>query len=97
MARFALTAAALRDIGAIADYTEANWSTAQAQLYLDALELKLMHLAAQPSLGRARDELAAGVRSTVFESHVGYYQRERFGVLVLRILHAHRDPIRHLD
>ena len=96
MARFALTEAALRDVAAIADYTESNWGPAQAQLYLDALELKLAQLAGQPALGRTRDELANGLRSTPFESHVIYYQRSRAGILVLRVLHARQDPASHI-
>lgn len=97
MARAVLTAAALRDVAVIADYTEANWGAPQAQLYLDALELKLVHLAAQPSLGRTRDELGEGVRSAVFESHILYFRRERAGILVLRIQHARQDPLSYID
>lgn len=96
MARFELTAAALRDVAAIADHTEINWGTAQAQLYLDALEIKLAQLAAQPSLGRTRDELGAGVRSARFESHIVYFRRGRAGMLVLRVLHARQDPVSHI-
>jgi toxin ParE1/3/4 len=48
-------------------------------------------LARFPRLGRARDELAPGVRSWVVGDYLIYYRIEADVVIVLRILHGARD------
>ena len=96
MARFDLTAGAQADIAAVVDYTTRQWGAAQADNYLDALEARLYGLASQPMLGHERPELAEGIRSFPVESHIVYYLRTDFGIVVLRILHKRQDPRRHV-
>ena len=95
MARFDLAEAAQSDLVGIAEYTDRQWGKAHAAKYLDALEARLKDLARRPSIGRQRDELVEGLRSFPFESHVIYYRRASFGIIILRILHKRQDPHRH--
>ena len=94
--RFELAREALADIEGIADYTAERWGAAQAREYLAALEARLRELARSPLLGRRRDDLAEGLLSLPSVSHVVFYKRADFGVVVIRVLHRRQDPQRHL-
>ena len=48
-------------------------------------------LAAQPMMGRAREELAPGVRSFPFGRYVVFYMPMDDGIDVVRVLHGARD------
>ena len=48
-------------------------------------------IAGQPSIGRSRDELAAGIRSLAVGKYVIYYRRAGRAVRILRLLHGARD------
>jgi toxin ParE1/3/4 len=95
--RFELAEQALFDLMAIADYTAERWGKTQALTYLDALEVRLAALARQPLLGRQRDDLADGLLSFPFESHVIFYTRTASGIMVIRVLHKRQDPHRHIE
>ena len=95
MARFDLAETAQSDLVGIAEYTAQQWGKDHAVRYLDALEARLKDLARRPFMGRQRDELVEGLRSFPFESHVIYYRRADFGIVVLRVLHKRQDPHRH--
>lgn len=96
MARFELSQEALSDLHAIADYTLERWGREQIRAYIDALQGRLTELAHQPLLGRSRDELAQELLCFPFESHVVFYTRTDFGIVVVRILHKRQDPFRHI-
>lgn len=96
MARFALSERALADLASIAEYTREHWGAARAAAWLDALEGRLTELAERPRLGRRRDELADGLLSFPFESHVVFYTPADFGIAIVRILHHRQDPHRHI-
>jgi toxin ParE1/3/4 len=91
-----LARAALADLDAITDYTIERWGNMQAATYLDALEALLTDLARRPLTGRKRNDLAPGLFSYPFESHVVFYARAPFGIRVVRILHRRQDAARHL-
>ncbi|MCW5698451.1 MAG: type II toxin-antitoxin system RelE/ParE family toxin [Rhodospirillales bacterium] len=97
MSRFELSRQAVSDLNAIADYTVERWGKAQARVYVEAMQGRLTELAHQPSLGRKRDELSDGLLSFPFESHVIFYQRAPFGIMVVRILHKRQDAPLHFD
>ncbi len=48
-------------------------------------------MATQPMMGRARDELALGVRSFPFGRYVVFYVPLDDGIDVVRVLHGARD------
>lgn len=59
---------------------------------LDSIQSTVLLLATQPEMGRARPELADGLRS--FPTHTPYiifYVPEGEGLLIVRVLHHARD------
>ena len=78
------------DILEIWDYI-ADDSLAAADRWVDHLDKQFRVLATQPMMGRARDELAPGVRSVPFGRYVVFYVPLDDGIDVVRVLHGARD------
>ncbi|OFZ97314.1 MAG: plasmid stabilization protein [Betaproteobacteria bacterium RIFCSPLOWO2_02_FULL_62_17] len=78
------------DILEIWDYI-AEESVAAADRWVDRLDEQFRVLATQPMMGRARDELAPGVRSFPFGRYVVFYVPLDDGIDVVRVLHGKRD------
>ena len=78
------------DILEIWDYI-ADDSLAAADRWVDRLDEQFRMLAAQPMMGRAREELAPGVRSFPFGRYVVFYMQLNDGIDVVRVLHGARD------
>ena len=90
MPQVALRPLAETDILEIWDYI-ADDSLAAADRWVDRLDEQFRLLAAQPMMGRARDELAPGVRSFPFGRYVVFYVPLDDGIDVVRVLHGARD------
>lgn len=90
MARVSRRPLAAADILDIWDYI-AEDSLDEADRWVDRLDEKLDLLATQPLMGRARDELLAGLRSFPFGRYVIFYMAMPDGVDVVRVLHTGRD------
>ena len=91
--KVALSNAALRDLDEIFEYlAEQSQNLASARRFVDS---NLDHVEKIASLstivGRPRDELASGLRSTIFKKYVIYLCYEEQLLLVVNILHARRD------
>lgn len=69
----------------------ADDSLAAADRWVHRLDGQFRLLAAQPVMGRAREELAPGVRSFPFGRYVVYYVPLDDGIDVVRVLHGARD------
>lgn len=78
------------DILEIWDYI-ADDSLAVTDRWVDRIDEQFRLLAAQPMMGRARDELAPGVRSFPFGRYVVFYVPLDDGIDVVRVLHGARD------
>ena len=78
------------DILEIWDYI-ADDSLTAADRWVDHLDEQFRVLATQPMMGRARDELAPGVRSFPFGRYVVFYVPLDEGIDVVRVLHGARD------
>ena len=78
------------DILEIWDYV-ADDSVTAADRWLDHLDAQLRVLAMQPMMGRARNELAPGVRSFPFGRYIVFYVPLDDGIDVVRVLHGARD------
>lgn len=63
----------------------------QADRWIDKLDEKFGILASQPLAGRAREELAADLRSFPFGRYVIFYMPVQDGIDVVRVLHSARD------
>ena len=81
---------ALEDLLAIWRYVAAD-SEHFADVLIDRLDAKLILLADDPRLGRARPELATGLRSFTMGNYVLYYQPIDDGIDLVRVLHGSRD------
>jgi toxin ParE1/3/4 len=62
-----------------------------AQRMHSEFQQTFLTIAGQPSMGRSRDELAAGIRSLAVGKYVIYYRRVGRAVRILRLLHGARD------
>ena len=94
--RYQFTDKAEHDLVGIIDYTAQEWGGAQANTYLDGLETRAQLLAENPDLGMARETLCKGLLSFPYESHVLYYIKHSRGIVIVRVLHQHMDPVKHL-
>ena len=88
--------AAQTDLVGIWGYTFEQWSEAQADRYLGALEHGIRGLARRPEVGSARNELRIGYRSIRIEHHVVFYTFTDTEVRVRRVLHESMDARLHL-
>lgn len=79
------------DLGEIFDYTEQEFGIEQAATYLSELEIILLALVVNPKSGRERNEIRAGLRSMIFNSHVIFYRICDDHLRVVRVLHGSRD------
>lgn len=78
------------DILEIWDYI-ADDNPAPADRWVDQLDAQFRLLATQPKMGRARNELAADVRSFPVGRYVVFYVPLDAGIDVVRVLHSARD------
>ena len=94
--RYQFTAKAERDLESITDYTAQEWGASQANTYLDGLESRAQLLAENPDLGTARETVFEGLLSFPYESHILYYKKHARDIVIVRVLHQHMDPVKHL-
>ena len=94
--RFQFTDKGERDLEGIIDYTVQEWGVSQANTYLDGLESRAQLLAENPDLGTARETLSEGLLSFPYESHILYYKKHARDIVIIRVLHQHMDPVKHL-
>lgn len=66
-------------------------SIAAADHWLDKIDAQFKLIAKAPGIGRARDELAPGVRSFPIGRYVIFYQATQSGIDVVRVLHSSLD------
>jgi toxin ParE1/3/4 len=62
-----------------------------ADRWVDELDKAFGTLATQPTMGRARPELAPDLRSFPFGRYVIFYMPRSDGIDVVRVLHSARD------
>nr|WP_274637836.1 type II toxin-antitoxin system RelE/ParE family toxin [Microbacterium bovistercoris] len=96
METYRLTPAAKRDLSSIWDYTQERWDADQAALYVTEIRAAFERIAADPSRGRACDEVRPGYRRYSIGSHLVFYLDRADSVDIIRILHQRMDPMRHL-
>lgn len=90
MRSFQLTLAAEEDLLEIELYLTER-SEMATDTFLGDIEAACRLLGEHPGVGRHRDELRAGVMSFPVGSYVVFYTAEDQAVVILRILHGHRD------
>ena len=90
MAKVLKTPRAQADLEAILDELESK-SPPAAERFAARVDRKCLALGRIPELGRARDEILPGLRSTPVGKYVLFYRLRGEVVEVLRILHGRRD------
>ena len=78
------------DLAEIWDYI-ADDNEAEADAFVETIDKKFQALAAQPNMGRKRDELAERLRSLAVGRYVIFYRPIPGGVEIIRVLHGSRD------
>lgn len=94
---YALRELARADLEAIWVYTVEQWGLKQAERYLKGLFACLDELAANPRIGRERDDVKAGYRSFPQGRHVVFYVIASAGIEVIGIVHQSADVASHLE
>ena len=69
----------------------ADDSINRADAFIDIVNGKLRTLAAQPRMGRARDELMVGLRSFPVGRYILFYELVTNGIALVRVLHSACD------
>lgn len=96
MAALVISRSAKADLLNIGAYTIEGWGRAQAERYLDDLELCLKLLTANPSLGRQCEWIRPGLCRFEKGRHVVFYRHKRHGIHISRILHRSMLPEQEL-
>lgn len=91
MTDFRLLDRALVDYREIGRYTQRAWGRDKRRQYLKGLDRAFTHIAANPHLGVARDDIGPGVRAYLCQQHVVFYRQGQLGMEILRVLHMARD------
>ncbi|MGD9509607.1 MAG: type II toxin-antitoxin system RelE/ParE family toxin [Geminicoccaceae bacterium] len=91
--RLTLAVPARRDLVEIWSWIAASSSRARADDLPERLRDSFRLLARNPLIGRERPEIREGVRSFAVVPHVIFYEPNRSGVRVLRVIHG----ARHLE
>lgn len=94
---YRLRALARDDLEAIWHYTAEQWGMEQAERYLEALFTCFDDLAANPGLGRSRNEVKPGYRSFPQGRHVVFYSLKPAGIEIIGIVHQSSDVDRHMN
>jgi toxin ParE1/3/4 len=68
-----------------------QWSDEIAESHLFEIECACERLLHDPLLGKARDDLLAGLRSIPMRPHVIYYQISKLGIEIVRVLHQRME------
>lgn len=96
MGEYRLTPAARRDLEAIWRVTCQQWSSDQADRYIDPFTDAFEVLAATPRIGPTCDHIQRGLRRWPMERHMIYFRIAPYGVAVIRILHDRMEARRRL-
>ncbi len=89
---------ASRDIDEIYLYGLINFGEDQADIYSEKVKnLVLETLCRNPEIGRLDTRVNPAIRRLDFESHVIFYDVTETEIVIVRILHASMDFVKHLS
>ncbi|MBV6415844.1 MAG: Toxin ParE1 [Steroidobacteraceae bacterium] len=90
---FRLAPRAYDDLKNIARYTRQQWSEAQREKYLRALDARFRWLAEHPQSGKHRPEIAEGYFSFPQGSHVIFYLIGKDDIDIIGVPHKQMDVL----
>ena len=97
MNTYQLREEARRDLEDIWLYTYHHWDATQADHYYQNLINRCAWLAANPKLGKARDDIAKGFFSYPEGMHVVFYTIAATGIEILGFPHQSVDVVKYLE
>lgn len=86
-----------RDLIEIWQYTMLNWGEAQADTYLDEIDLAISRIAKNPHTYPERVEFDPPVRFCACHSHLIVYLLDASFVRILRVLHNRMDVAQYIN
>ena len=89
--KYRLSKSAEQDLRDIWNYTIQTWGETQAERYLRSLEKRFLDLSLNPTIGRARTDVAEELLSFHEAHHVIFYRSHQNGIAIARILHERMD------
>src|SRR5262249_23763373 len=92
-----LSARAEEDFEDLLAHSLRTWGAEQKDAYKAIIDRALQRLAAFPKIGRARSDLAPGLRGYVVGQHVIQYRLDGPVIAVVRIVHTRMDISIQLD
>ena len=84
------------DLKGIVRFTRKEWGKEQAIEYVNGLRRQAKKLAEAPDIGKKRDELANGLLSFPYVSHILFYIVESHGITIVRVLHKSQNQSAHI-
>jgi len=96
MRRILKHALAESDLIGIWQYSFEQWDAVQADRYLDELDSGIRQLRDSPEMGAKCDYVREGYGVLLINSHAVYYTVSSSAIHIVRVLHGHMDPGRHL-
>lgn len=90
MARLTITESARADLREIRAYI-AKDNSAAARRVVERLRIHARNLAANPGMGRRREDLRPDLFSFPAGKHVLFYHPQSGGIVLVRVLHGARD------
>ncbi len=91
MSGYVLRPAAQADLDNIWDYTEENWSSEQAERYLEMIRDECKALGSGVTIGRSASNFRAGYFKLPVGSHFIFYKKVDGVIHVMRVLHPRMD------
>lgn len=91
MTAYTIAPRARRDLQDAWRYSRDRWGRRRADTYIRDLTVIIEHLAANPSLGEACDEIRSGYRKHPAGSHTLFYVIRDRTLVIVRALHQQMD------
>ena len=97
MASYELSGLAGNDLAKIYEYGILNFGLTQAQDYLLGLHERFQALANNQLPGMDASQFATNLKRSLYKREVIFYQALGSDILIVRVLGANMDFVRHLD
>ena len=82
---------AIRDLQAIAEYTQSEWGAKQKVTYLNLINRSFKALSRSGNIGKNRDEICHGLYSYSVKKHVIFFRETDNEFVIIRVLHGRMD------
>lgn len=96
MVEYLLSPEAQQSLKEIKSFSVRNFGEQRTKIYLESIMTRFQELAANPSLGKIRNELNAGYCSSFVGSHTIYYRTNPGLIEIIDVLHQSMEPTRNL-